>query len=161
MARDIAQALAYLHLHPDGPVLHRDVKSPNVLLSAEGRAVLCDLGASLIEPPRLGTSSQGGKAGGSGTPSGRAGSRLATVGRAEQRGRTEEDSAAGAGRGTCKAAGTGGGGRQRAVTEDTVTAGMTAAVNAIMTPLWSAPEVRRKGGGGSSWRECGLGLVTG
>lgn len=161
MAQDIAQALAYLHSHPDGPVLHRDVKSPNVLLSAEGRAVLCDLGASLIEPPQPGASSLGGKAGGSGTPSRRAGSRLATVGRAGQRGRTEEDSAAGGGRGTCNAAGTGDRGRQRAVTEDNVTAGVTAAVNAIMTPLWSAPEVRRKGGGGSGRWGWGVRLATG
>merc|ERR1711924_494136 len=35
MALDIAKGLDYLHSHPEGQVLHRDLKSSNCLLTAE------------------------------------------------------------------------------------------------------------------------------
>ena len=39
VAADVADAMAYLHQPP--AIVHRDLKSSNVLLDADGRAVVC------------------------------------------------------------------------------------------------------------------------
>ncbi len=44
--RDIALGLSVLHAHE---LLHRDLKSMNILLDAEGRAKLCDFGLSALK----------------------------------------------------------------------------------------------------------------
>jgi WD40 repeat protein/serine/threonine protein kinase len=56
--RDIALGLSILHAHE---LLHRDLKSFNILLDADGRAKLCDFGLSTLK-------SQGGENLGAGTP---------------------------------------------------------------------------------------------
>lgn len=42
VAADVADAMAYLHL-PPAVVTHRDLKSSNVLLDGNGRAVVCGM----------------------------------------------------------------------------------------------------------------------
>ncbi|XP_030472100.2 serine/threonine-protein kinase PBL27-like [Syzygium oleosum] len=44
IARDIAQALDYLHSQADPPIIHRDIKSANVLLIDNDHAKLADFG---------------------------------------------------------------------------------------------------------------------
>ena len=50
VARDIAEALAYLHGDPlgGGPVLHRDIKPGNIVFTAEGQARLTDFGSAAL-----------------------------------------------------------------------------------------------------------------
>ncbi|XP_077239222.1 proline-rich receptor-like protein kinase PERK3 [Tasmannia lanceolata] len=50
IAVDIAEGLTYLHEFPDGPVVHRDVKPTNILLSDNKHAKLSDFGVSKIVP---------------------------------------------------------------------------------------------------------------
>lgn len=45
---DIAQGLQYLHTRQDGAVFHGDLKSANVLISDDGRALLADFGLSFL-----------------------------------------------------------------------------------------------------------------
>lgn len=51
VATDVAEGLAYLHGHPEGAVVHRDVKPTNVLLTEAGLAKLSDFGVSRVVPP--------------------------------------------------------------------------------------------------------------
>ena len=47
---DLLAGCAYLHArHP--PILHRDLKPPNLLHDARGRCKLCDFGTALELPP--------------------------------------------------------------------------------------------------------------
>ena len=50
LARDIAQALAYVHGNPlgSGPVVHRDIKPGNIVLTAGGEAQLVDFGSAAL-----------------------------------------------------------------------------------------------------------------
>ncbi|KIN92659.1 hypothetical protein M404DRAFT_109674, partial [Pisolithus tinctorius Marx 270] len=45
---DIANGLYYLHSHELGPVVHGDLKGPNVLVSSDRRALLSDFGLSAL-----------------------------------------------------------------------------------------------------------------
>lgn len=45
---DIAAGLCYLHSHRLGPILHGDLKGPNILISNDGRALLADFGLSTL-----------------------------------------------------------------------------------------------------------------
>ncbi|KIM37613.1 hypothetical protein M413DRAFT_448407 [Hebeloma cylindrosporum] len=44
---DVARGLEYLHTHSP-PIVHADLKGNNVLITDEGRAVLCDFGLSQV-----------------------------------------------------------------------------------------------------------------
>ena len=46
IAIDVAAGLVYLHEQDPKPIAHRDLAPKNILLSAEGRAKLCDLGVA-------------------------------------------------------------------------------------------------------------------
>ena len=46
VAIDVAAGLVYLHEQDPKPIAHRDLAPKNILLSAEGRAKLCDLGVA-------------------------------------------------------------------------------------------------------------------
>lgn len=50
IAIDVAHALTYLHLYADRPIIHRDVKASNVLLTENFRAKMCDFGFSRVGP---------------------------------------------------------------------------------------------------------------
>ncbi|KAL4073641.1 kinase-like domain-containing protein [Scleroderma citrinum] len=61
---DIAHGLFYLHNHVSGPIIHGDLKGMNILISAEGHALLTDFGHSqlanssfsmTVDPPRGGS----------------------------------------------------------------------------------------------------------
>jgi eukaryotic-like serine/threonine-protein kinase len=62
IVEQVAGALDYLHYgHPDAPVVHRDVKPANILVSNDGKAMLIDLSAAchqnfaIIDERGLGT----------------------------------------------------------------------------------------------------------
>ncbi|URE00454.1 tyrosine protein kinase domain containing protein [Musa troglodytarum] len=44
IAIDVAHAVAYLHMYSDNPVIHRDIKSSNILLTDNLRAKVADFG---------------------------------------------------------------------------------------------------------------------
>ncbi|KAI6006311.1 kinase-like domain-containing protein [Pisolithus orientalis] len=48
LIKDIALGLRYLHSHPEGPIIHADLKGENVLVASDGRAVLTDFGLSIL-----------------------------------------------------------------------------------------------------------------
>lgn len=58
LLRDIAQGLHYLHTHPTGPIIHSDLKGYNVLVSADGQAILADFGYSVLSNPPFTTTTK-------------------------------------------------------------------------------------------------------
>jgi serine/threonine protein kinase len=54
MAVDIARGMEYLHTFPGSPVLHRDLKTPNLLLDRDFRVKITDFGIAREKELRLG-----------------------------------------------------------------------------------------------------------
>ncbi|KAK4794365.1 hypothetical protein SAY86_012359 [Trapa natans] len=50
VALDAARGIEYLHVYAVPPVIHRDIKSSNILLSSDGTAKVSDFGLSLSGP---------------------------------------------------------------------------------------------------------------
>ncbi len=51
----ICEAVAYLHTRRPQPIIHRDIKPPNIKIDANNRAVLVDFGIAKIYHPHKGT----------------------------------------------------------------------------------------------------------
>ncbi|KAH9619299.1 hypothetical protein KSS87_009295 [Heliosperma pusillum] len=52
IAIDVAHAITYLHMYTDKPIIHRDIKSSNILLTERCRAKVADFGFARIAPDR-------------------------------------------------------------------------------------------------------------
>nr|CAD1836005.1 unnamed protein product [Ananas comosus var. bracteatus] len=50
IAIDVAHAVTYLHMYSDHPVIHRDIKSSNILLTDNLRAKVADFGFAKLAP---------------------------------------------------------------------------------------------------------------
>ncbi|KAL4597734.1 hypothetical protein ACB092_11G010400 [Castanea dentata] len=48
IAIDVAHAITYLHMYTDHPIIHRDIKSSNILLSENFRAKIADFGFATL-----------------------------------------------------------------------------------------------------------------
>ena len=44
--KDVVQAIAALHFHINGVIVHRDLKIENILMNGRGEFVICDLGSA-------------------------------------------------------------------------------------------------------------------
>ncbi|KAK8588031.1 hypothetical protein V6N12_022490 [Hibiscus sabdariffa] len=63
IAIDVAHAITYLHMYTDHPIIHRDIKSSNILLTERLRAKVADFGFA-----RLATDVDSGRLPGPGIP---------------------------------------------------------------------------------------------
>ncbi|KAH7287884.1 hypothetical protein KP509_31G001900 [Ceratopteris richardii] len=54
IAIDVAHALTYLHLYTDQPIIHRDIKSSNILITENFHAKVADFGFSRAGPTESG-----------------------------------------------------------------------------------------------------------
>ncbi|KAM3245322.1 hypothetical protein ACQJBY_056570 [Aegilops geniculata] len=64
VAIDVAHAVTYLHMYSDHPIIHRDIKSSNILLTASLRAKVADFGFARLGAGGLGHGEDGGGTGG-------------------------------------------------------------------------------------------------
>lgn len=60
IAIDVAHAVTYLHMYSDHPIIHRDIKSSNILLTASLRAKVADFGFARLGAGFGGDSNGGG-----------------------------------------------------------------------------------------------------